>query len=409
MEFIDVTEVSPLISKCTIKVCYVGQQPNRNGSIITKEVASELGKKLPGSPIVGYYDKEQKDFQEHNRELNVDEDGNFELIDTTKPYGFIDTGAKVWFQKFVDDGVEHEYLVTEGYLWTSAYPECQRILTQGNNQSMELDKKNTTGTWTTDNNSNKRIFIINDGLIEKLCILGENYEPCFEGAQIQKSFSLEEDMNEFKTTLFSMIQELKEALNKGGSNQVMNNKEIQETETEFKKDSEDKKEEEQQKESEVKSNEDKEEDKKKKPPMNNACGDDKKKKYNLEEVVEYTELKKQYDELQQKFTTLETENAGLREFRTNAERKEKQDMIDSFYMLSDEDKKDVVANIDNYSLDDIEGKLSIICVRNKINLSEKNEEESPTTNFTLDLDSNMNNDTTPAWIKAVIQNQKEDI
>ena len=37
--------------------------------------------------------------------------------------------------------------------------------------------------------------------------------------------------------------------------------------------------------------------------------------------------------------------------------KEKESMINSFYMLSDEDKKDVVENIDKYSIDDIEAKL----------------------------------------------------
>ena len=38
---------------------------------------------------------------------------------------------------------------------------------------------------------------------------------------------------------------------------------------------------------------------------------------------------------------------------------------ETFYMLSDEDKKEVIENIDSYSLDDIEAKLSILCVRNK--------------------------------------------
>jgi len=42
-------------------------------------------------------------------------------------------------------------------------------------------------------------------------------------------------------------------------------------------------------------------------------------------------------------------------------------MIKSFYVLSDADKKDVVDNIDQYSLDEIESKLSVICVRNKVN------------------------------------------
>ena len=39
VEFIEVKPVNPLISKCQIKVCYVGDEPNRNKSIITREVA----------------------------------------------------------------------------------------------------------------------------------------------------------------------------------------------------------------------------------------------------------------------------------------------------------------------------------------------------------------------------------
>ena len=30
--------------------------------------------------------------------------------------------AKVWFEWFEDDGVAHEYLLTEGYIWTGQYP-----------------------------------------------------------------------------------------------------------------------------------------------------------------------------------------------------------------------------------------------------------------------------------------------
>ena len=46
-------------------------------------------------------------------------------------------------------------------------------------------------------------------------------------------------------------------------------------------------------------------------------------------------------------------------------------------MLSDKDKEDVVKNIDSYSLEDIENKLSVICFRNKVNFSveENNNEE----------------------------------
>jgi hypothetical protein len=48
--------------------------------------------------------------------------------------------------------VEREYLMTEGYLWTGQYPECQRIIDKGNNQSMELDEKSINGSWTKNSN-----------------------------------------------------------------------------------------------------------------------------------------------------------------------------------------------------------------------------------------------------------------
>ena len=54
-EFINIVPVNPLISKCQIKVCYVGEDPNRNRTIITKEVAESMANSLPGCPIVGFY------------------------------------------------------------------------------------------------------------------------------------------------------------------------------------------------------------------------------------------------------------------------------------------------------------------------------------------------------------------
>ncbi|MBE6148197.1 MAG: hypothetical protein E7167_01600 [Firmicutes bacterium] len=74
--------------------------------------------------------------------------------------------------------------MTEGYLWTGQYPECQRIITSGNNQSMELDEETIKAEWSKDENGYPEFFIINEAIISKLCILGEEFEPCFEGSQI---------------------------------------------------------------------------------------------------------------------------------------------------------------------------------------------------------------------------------
>lgn len=415
LEFINATEISPLISKCQVKVCYVGQNPNRNGTVITKKVATEMGRKLPGSPVVGYFNQATNDFEGHNKEISLRGGGNIEILDTTKPYGFVPTDAKVWFQKFDDEGVEREYLVTECYIWTSAYPESQRLFEHGNNQSMELNKETQKGFWAKDNNSGSRFFIYNEALIEKLCILGESVEPCFEGAQFKTEFSLE-NMEELRTTMFSMLTELQKTLNKGGSHETMdeNKKTLGNPEDpnfEAKKQPED--ENKKKPEGNPAPEDNKPKDGDNKPADNNK--EEPKKKYNLDEVTEYTELLGKYETLQGEFETLkqeksdlETEVTSLREFKLTADRKEKQSMIDGFYMLSDDDKKDVVEHIDTYSLDDIEAKLSILCVRNKVNfnLNNNNEQDDNQPKGLFNLE-NPADDNVPEWIKAVRETAKK--
>lgn len=402
MEYIKGTQVSPLISKGICKVCYVGQQPNRNHTVITKDVATEMGRKLPGSPVVGYFNQDTKDFEGHNREIIV-KDGKFEIVDVTKAYGFVPTDANVWFQKYNDEGVEREYLVTDVYIWDGIYPESKRILEKGNNHSMELSQENQKGFWTNDDKTHGRIFIYNEALIEKLCVLGENVEPCFEGAQFGSQFSLEDnqEFQNLKTMMYSMMDQLQKTLNKGGSQEPMEeNKNI------F-----------------AQNPEEGEEKKNPAPEDNKPQGEEKpkdgEKKYNLEEVTEYTELLEKFNELNDKYSALEqekaaldTEVADLREFRLKAERQSKQQMIDGFYMLSDEDKKDVVEHIDTYSLDEIEAKLSILCVRNKVNfnLEEKHEEEDDKNPQGLfNLNQNDINDNVPDWVKAIRETAKSSI
>lgn len=401
-EMINISPINPLISKCQIKVCYVSDKPNRNGSVITKEVARDMANSLPGSPIVGYFNENSGDFEEHNRSIEISQ-GEVKIKDTTKPYGFVDLGAKCWFQKFQEGNVEREYLMTEGYLWTGQYPECERVLTHGNNQSMELDEKNINAHWAKDENGEPQFFIINEAIISKLCILGEDYEPCFEGAQITKvQFSFDDG---FKEKLFSMMNELKELLNEGG---VSVDKELLGSEGVI--------EEGQDSNFVVKTDEEKKDDKKDddkeeicpecgKPKSECTCKkdkEDKKEKYNLNEIPEYVELFENYNTLQSQYSALETEVTELREFKVAAERKDKEAMIAGFYMLSDEDKKDVLDNIDTYSLEDIEAKLSIICVRNKVSFDLDDNKEGKKEVVTYSMNDQLNDDSNvPAFVKAM--------
>ena len=504
IEIIDIEEskFSPLISHCAIKVCYVSDDPNRNKSIITKDTALKMAPSLRGAAIVGYYNDTAEDFEEHNRIIDIS-NGKFEIKDTTRPYGFVDLNAKCWFQDFNDNGVIHKYLMTEGWLWTGQYEEAKRIIEKGNNQSMELDEKLIDAYWTKDANGKPQFFIINEAIISKLCILGEDCEPCFEGAQITK-FSLDEN---FKEELFSMMKEIKEILSEGGTpvfttyaveigdalwsalyDYLIATHPHEEDEWRSKYHIEGIYEENDQKFAILRDNSngnyfrmnfsiteegynfgeelisvekefvpvleepqfslenyeayvaeyaaskkpaEPEEDKCPKcgKPLSECdCEDeeeeeDKKDKYVLEEIPEYMELSQNYSALQEEFdaakVTYEADRAAwetdkasfeaqieeLNLFKQSIERKEKETMInETFYMLPEEDKKEFIDNIDSYSLDDIEAKLSILCVRNKISFTEQ--DPTPAVDPTVYGVVGMEEDNIPGWIKAVLDKQK---
>ena len=98
--------------------------------------------------------------------------------------------------------------MTEGYLWTGQYPEASRIIEKGNNQSMELDDTLTTGYWSENTNANFDFFIINEAVISKLCILGEDIEPCFEGANITNlKFSFGDDFTHQMSEMMNQMME----------------------------------------------------------------------------------------------------------------------------------------------------------------------------------------------------------
>lgn len=418
-EFINLQplDINPLMSKCEIKVLYIGE--NRNHSFITKDVATEMSKTLRGAPIVGYYKEENQDFRDHGDQIIIDEKGiQFKCL--TKPYGFVSPDAEVWFQKFEDtddfgNKIVREYLMTTGFLWTGQFEEAKLAIEQGRPHSMELDKDTLDGYWSENVNTKMELFIVNDAIFSKLCILGDDVEPCFEGSSVtapnvSTNFSKVDD--NFKQTLFSMMQDLKFALEGGNMAKVDEEKKDKTNETVENKT--DKTTEEVKDIKTEKDNKDK--DKKK-----NYTKEDKKPEEKKEETKTPAEDKKEedkkdkkdyalmYSELETKYNDLSAKYESLVAFKQNVEKQQKEELIGGFYMLSDEDKKDVVAHIDEYSLDDIEAKLSVICVRKKVNFDlddtskneNKTEEENPVTTFNLENAG----DSVPAWIKA-IQNHK---
>lgn len=430
-EFINLEplDISPMISKCEIKVMYLGK--NRNRTMMTKDVAADMAKTLRGNPIVGCYKEDVGDFRDHGEKITIDADGIHFNVET-QPYGFVAPDAKVWFQKFIDtndfgEEIEREYLMTEGYLWTGQYEECQSVIDEGKPHSMEIDEKTVEGKWDYSASDDMEYFIISDGMFSKLCILGDDIEPCFEGASItapniSAKFSKKENNNEnVIKTLYSMMSQLTYAL-KGGEEMANENEKTVTTEepvvqeptvvenpvveeptvtdpepivetptSEFKKEDEDKSE---------KSNTDKKEDS---TTDDNSKDSTDNKEDSKDDKDKKTDYAVQYAELSSKFDKLQSEYEVLLKYQKGIENEKKMQMIESFYMLSDEDKKEVTENIDKYSLDDIEKELSVICVRKKVNFSLDEEPTKKNDNpaVTYSLDDSNNSDNVPAWVAAV--------
>lgn len=84
--------LNPGISKCEIKVLYLGK--NRNGSYINRETALQMANSLPGSPIVGAYREVVEDYGDHGEVAHI-EDGDVNIFCKTKPYGFVAPDATV--------------------------------------------------------------------------------------------------------------------------------------------------------------------------------------------------------------------------------------------------------------------------------------------------------------------------
>ena len=427
-EFVNLSplDINPLMSKCEIKVFYLGH--NRNHSYIDMEVATNMAKTLRGTPIVAAWVPEKEDFGDHGHVVHI-EDGKITLSCKTVPYGFVPPEAKVWYQNFVDtdefnNQVERTYLMTEGYLWTGQFPELTKVVEDGQPQSMELDEKSLDGHWAEDSKLGVEFFIINDATFSKLCILGDDVEPCFEGSavtspEVSKNFS----MNDFNTSLFTMMNELKDALqSKGGSDMEDEVIETQEPAAEFQEEVEvveevveesaaesefaAEPEAEEAIEAEVSASDEtefsaedsveesvaeefaKDEDKEEEEDKAASDSEDEDEEDEKKPVNHSLE---EYEALEQEVESLRAEIAELRAFKLNIENEKKDALINKYHMLSDEDKKEVIENKSEYSLEEIQSKLALIYVEKNVNFETltgeaeaETETEDPITSFSLE-------------------------
>ena len=170
---------SDTLTKQRCRLFYRGK--NRNGSFITDEFAEKLIKTIPYAPVKGIYDISEDDYTDHGAARSLGRIYGVVPVD----YNF------AWEKHMDDDGVEREYACVDVLVYTGLYTEAEKI--SGKAQSMELYSPSVKGSWQTIDGM--QYFVFEEGSFLGLQVLGQDVEPCFEGAAF---FSLCEKLNQLE-------------------------------------------------------------------------------------------------------------------------------------------------------------------------------------------------------------------
>ena len=191
-------EYTPVLSKARCRIFY--KYENRNGTYITDEFAEKLINSLPYTPVKGIYDNFEEDYTDHGVNRNLG-----------RIYGIVPENPNFQWENHKDeDGIERTYACTDVFIFSALYEEASQII--GKSQSMELYQPSIKGDWTIING--KRLFKFEDGCFLGLQVLGNEVEPCFEGAAF---FSL---YSELKTMIKQIEQYSLNFQKEGGKSEM---------------------------------------------------------------------------------------------------------------------------------------------------------------------------------------------
>ena len=266
---------------------------------------------------------------------------------------------------------------------------------------MEFFPDSIIGDWAKFDNEEEEFFIFNEANISALCILGDDVEPCFEGASIgapKVLYSLNKN-DEFENEFATFMRELDKVLEKNpeGGNAGMNEP-ITEldviTETTV---------EEPTAETVVEPIVE--------PIVESTINEPA--EPTVEPVVEPTvepsaepagpsaadfiKLQNDFAALQENFNTLQISYNALIEKETARENEAKDAVFAKFAVLGEEVLNDIKANKDKFSVEEIEDKLSAIAFRKGISFSLISEADGVLTPQPHTAQS----EDIPAWLKAV--------
>ena len=160
----ELNQYNEVLSKARCRIFY--KYENRNGTYITDEFADKLLSSLSYVPVKGIYQGE--DYTDHGQQR-----------DQGRIYGIVPENPNISWEDFLDDdGITRTYACTDVLIFTALYKEANEII--GKSQSMELYAPSLKYHEAIIHN--KRYVVFDDGCFLGLQVLGDNVEPCFEGA-----------------------------------------------------------------------------------------------------------------------------------------------------------------------------------------------------------------------------------
>ena len=386
----EIQEISPIISKARVRIFYTGL--NRNLTYITEEFAEKLLKTLPYTPVGGLWQQDEEDFSDHGGPG----ESNRERF---QAFGVVPENPNVaWEDHMDEDGVLRRYACCDVYLWTARYKAAREIPKKA--QSMELYVNSIDGEWKRD--GAVEYFEFTDGVFFGLLALGDDVDPCFEGAAF---YGLDQSAKEFFEELKNYTLSAKSELIGGTEMEIEKIEEtpvVEEQVEEVTSEEEVVTEEATEEVQEVATEETEEEapaaeevtETTEETADNNAvenfeneevAEENKEETEETEEVKEVVEetveeasdIQAEYQAALQRIADLEAQVNELTTYKNDAERVKKTSLIEKYsILLGEEACANYTAKIDEYSFEDLKKEVSVAVLEcNEESLFNKNESQ----------------------------------
>ncbi len=147
---------------------------NRNRTIIDGESADQLAMTIAGTPIIGNYNYETRDFEGHGSNQSA--------------FGFVPLNPNIaWVPAKDEQNQDCEYLEVDVVIWDGRFEEAEAILKEHKHLSMELNQETMRGVF--ERVGEHTYYRITKAEFAGITVLGDDYEPCFKDAQFISAYS----------------------------------------------------------------------------------------------------------------------------------------------------------------------------------------------------------------------------